>query len=91
MRFTYRGEEGRSFHFAGTPSSFRTPATTESKLRRFLGMIKADLGRCPVSLRRSPSTPARVALSSDAERNPVIVAKDGEAFTNSRDVVCLLR
>ncbi len=49
-------------------------------------MIKATtLADAPVAT--AVAVDAReVALSSDAERNPVIVAKDGEAFTNSRDV-----
>jgi Rha family phage regulatory protein len=81
VRFTYRGEE-RTFHFAGTPSSHRTPHTTESKLRRMLGMIKAT------TKPEEAATVERVEDHSamDAARNPIITARDGEAMTNSRDV-----
>jgi Rha family phage regulatory protein len=81
VRFTYRGEE-RTFHFAGTPSSRFTPGNTESKLRRMLGLIQATTKPdAPVPVERIEDHSA-----TDAARNPVVTIRDGEAFTNSRDV-----
>lgn len=81
VRFSYRGEE-RTFHFAGTPSSHRTPQTTESKLRRMPGMIKATTK----PEEAAPAVRVEDHSAADAARNPVVTARDGEALTNSRDV-----
>ena len=88
IRFFYAGEV-REFHFAGTPSSFRTPRVTEAKLRRLLRALDSGAG-CDIPREADDGLDDFAEASEprrfEAERNPIVTLQDGEALADSRDV-----